>query len=69
MKNLQKACDDLAMAVSAIQKAMTEYKGEKIDGPQDGNISNANEEGEVEYSQFDNEAKKKIVKQKMLAGG
>lgn len=68
MKNLEDACDNLEAAVSQVRKALTEQKGVKIDDHQDGNHSNANEDGEVDFEDFDNLSKKKIAIQKMLTG-
>lgn len=68
MKELMDACNQLKDAVSAIDKAMTKYSGEKIDGYQDGNVGNT-VNGEEEYSKFDNAAKKNLLKQKMMVEG
>lgn len=67
-------------AMALLQEVLSEYgdakedhdetlqRGEKIDDYQDGNTSNANEDGNVDYSKFDNLSKKMIMKQKMLKG-
>lgn len=67
MKELKDACEQLKMAVSAIDKAMTKYSGEKVGENQDGNHGNT-VNGEEDFSSFDNLAKKQILKQKMMIG-
>ena len=60
------AINSLKQAVSAIEKQYTMMQGTGT-GEQDGNISDG-VDGEVDYSTFENAAKKKLVKQRMLAG-
>jgi len=62
------ALNQLKAGVSELEKSLTEYHGEKVDSPQDGNVGSANGEGQVDYEKFDNLAKKNLLKQKMLAG-
>jgi hypothetical protein len=53
------AINSLKAAVSGIEKQYTMQKGVKIDGQQDGNIGAANEQGDVDFSKFENLSKKK----------
>ncbi len=59
------AINSLKQAVSAIEKEYTMMKGNRT-GEQDGNISDG-ADGEVEYSEdFENVAKKKMLKKMMM---
>lgn len=67
-KELMEACGMLKNAVSAIEKAATQYVGQKVEPHQDGNHGNT-VDGEEDYSKFDNLAKKQLLKQKMMIEG
>ena len=58
------AINSLKQAVSAIEKEYTMMQGTRT-GEQDGNISDG-VDGEVEYSDFENVAKKKMLMKKMM---
>lgn len=59
------AINSLKQAVSAIEKEYTMMQGNRT-GQQDGNISDG-VDGEVEYSEdFENVAKKKMLKKMMM---
>lgn len=58
------AINSLKQAVSAIEKEYTMMQGTRT-GEQDGNISDG-VDGEVEYSEFENVAKKKMLMKKMM---
>ena len=58
------AINSLKQAVSAIEKEYTMMQGTRT-GEQDGNISDG-VDGEVEYSDFGNVAKKKMLMKKMM---
>lgn len=58
------AINSLKQAVSAIEKEYTMMQGTRT-GEQDGNISDG-VDGEVEYSDFENVAKKKMLIKKMM---
>jgi hypothetical protein len=69
MKNYDKELEDMRAMVSEMQKKLTMMSGEKVEPDQDGNRGDSQEvTGEVDYSKFDNLAKKKLLKQKMIAG-
>ncbi len=53
------ALNSLKMAVSAIEKEYTMQEGTGL-GDQDGNIGQS-DDGEIPYSKFENEAKKKML--------
>ena len=59
------AINSLKQAVSAIEKEYTMMQGTRT-GEQDGNISDG-VDGEVEYSDFENVAKKKMLMKKLLS--
>ena len=61
-----KQYEELKNAVSEINKKLTMYEGVKLDEPQDGNVGTSNAEGEVEFSKFENAAKKKKLLSSML---
>ncbi len=58
------AINSLKQAVSAIEKEYTMMQGTRT-GEQDGNISDG-VDGEVDYSSFENVAKKKMLMKKMM---
>lgn len=58
------AINSLKQAVSAIEKEYTMMQGTRT-GEQDGNISDG-VDGEVDYSSFENVAKKKMLIKKMM---
>lgn len=69
MTNYVSEMQQLRDKIAELEKKLTFQKGEKIDSDQDGNRGASQETtGEVDYSTFDNLAKKKILKQKMLIG-
>jgi len=69
MRNYEEELEKMQAQIAALQKELTMNKGEKVEPDQDGNRGAAMElTGEVDYSKFDNLAKKKILKQKMIAG-
>lgn len=69
MRNYEEELEKMQAQIAALQKELTMNKGEKVEPDQDGNRGASMEvTGEVDYSKFDNLAKKKILKQKMIAG-
>lgn len=69
MRNYEEELEKMQAQIAAMQKELTFNKGEKVEPDQDGNRGASMEvSGEVDYSKFDNLAKKKILKQKMIAG-
>lgn len=69
MRNYEEELEKMQAQIAALQKELTFNKGEKVEPDQDGNRGASMEvTGEVDYSKFDNLAKKKILKQKMIAG-
>lgn len=69
MRNYEEELEKMQAQIAALQKELTMNKGEKVEPDQDGNRGASMElTGEVDYSKFDNLVKKKILKQKMIAG-